>query len=368
MKYLFLTVILFICSQAFPQDCTKESLLQKPGTWKETSAVMDGVAAADLAREKKTVAAINNMIKSKYSPIAVKAGVNAGYARPESHMPLNTYTYSILPLEYYCDGNVLKIVGETATFFSISANIFDAADIYKSPMNNETTSGMGYHAISNMPFEKDGYWQFKAEDASLGMGMTGTSGTWLITYNGKLPYAYVTKKEFLETRKIILTNQRLMSASGFQDVLKNNEIEKGFKEKEYKNDPEKLNKYMKMSYLSTKERYEKLLRDNEKDYQPAFEKIEAQLKTAASELNQPAIVKIDPHDHLSYLFTDDDDPFGQILIKPNPAYFNKKLPGSAPQFFSIYIRGNQKDPVVAKFMSDIIKAVDFAALKNLLGK
>jgi hypothetical protein len=77
MKHLFLTVILFICSHAFPQDCSKELLLQKPGTWKETSAVMDGVTPADLAREKKTVAAINNMIKSKYSPSAVKAGVNA---------------------------------------------------------------------------------------------------------------------------------------------------------------------------------------------------------------------------------------------------------------------------------------------------
>jgi hypothetical protein len=53
MKYFFSTVILFICSHAFPQDCSKESLLQKPGTWKETSAVMAGVTAADLAREKR---------------------------------------------------------------------------------------------------------------------------------------------------------------------------------------------------------------------------------------------------------------------------------------------------------------------------
>jgi hypothetical protein len=59
---------------------------------------------------------------------------------------------------------------------------------------------------------------------------------------------------------------------------------------------------------------------------------------------------------------------GQILIKPNPGYFNKKLPKSWPQFFWVYIRANHKDPIAAKFMADIIKAVDFAALRNMLGK
>jgi len=51
------------------------------------------------------------------------------------------------------------------------------------------------------------------------------------------------------------------------NAIKNlNENEKGFKETEYKNDPEKLSKYMKMDYLPSKERYEKLLADNEKKY------------------------------------------------------------------------------------------------------
>ena len=86
------------------------------------------------------------------------------------------------------------------------------------------------------------------------------------------------------------------------------------------------------------------------------------------ELNQPAIVKNDPQDHLSYLFTDDNDPFRKVLIKPNPAYFNTKLPKSSPQFFWMFITGSHKDKIAAKFMADIIKAVDFATLKNMLGK
>ncbi|HEX7905335.1 MAG TPA: hypothetical protein VF487_15790 [Chitinophagaceae bacterium] len=367
MKYILSVLILFIAVPAFTQDCNMESLLKKQGTWKETSNTPSGIAAADLAKEKKTVAAINAMIKSKYKPAGVNAEVNGGYNHPQPGVPVNSFVYSIIPLNFYCDGNVIKTVGETPTYFSINTNIFDA-EIYESPDNKEETSGLGYHYIKDMPFEKDGYWHFKTIDASLGLGMTGKSNSWLITYDGKLPFAYVTHKEFLETRKIILANARAQSASQSREALDRLEMEKGFKEKEYKNDPEKLKRYMKMDYTDSKVRYEKLLRDNEKTYQPAFEKIDAQLKMPAAELNQPAIVKMDPHDHLSCLFTDDNDPFGQILIKPNPGYFNKKIPKSAPQFFWVYVIANHKEPITANFMSDIIKAVDFSLLKNMLGK
>ena len=226
----------------------------------------------------------------------------------------------------------------------------------------------GFNVMNDLPIEKDGYWYFKEIDAGLGFGMTGKSSAWLITYDGKLPFSYVTKKEFLEKRKLALSDRMLMSASGFKDILKNKEIEKGFKEKEYKNDPDKLKKYMKIDYLEIKARYEKLLADNEKTYNPGFEKIDEQLKLPADELNKQAIVKMDPHDRLSYLFTNDEDGFGKILIKPNPGYFNKKLPRSSPQFFWIYVRANPKEPLAAKFMTDIMKAVDFATLKNMLGK
>ena len=156
-------------------------------------------------------------------------------------------------------------------------------------------------------------------------------------------------------------------ASHFKNILKNIEIEKKYKETEFKNDPEKLKKYMKMDYIPIKERNEKAIADNEKKYKPAFDKIDEQLKLPTDELNKQAIVKMDPYDHLSYLFTDDNDGFGQVLIKPNPAYF-KKLPKSSPQFFGVFLRGNPKDPITAKFMTDIMKAVDFATLKNMLGK
>jgi hypothetical protein len=364
LVFIFISIPL---SAVIAQDCSKELLLQKPGKWKAGIKGSEGGTPADLAKEKKIVSAIHNMITAKYSPLGVEAGYQGAFGRPQPNTPANDYYYSIIPLNYYCDGNSLKTAHESSTYFQVSAN-FPFAEIYESPDISQATSGTGYHSISDMPVEKNGIWIFKETDASLGFGMTGKSSAWLITYAGKLPYSYVTKKEFLENRKKILANSMMESSNGFKDVLKRIEIEKGFKEKEYKNDPEKLKKYMKMDYSDTKARYEKLLADIEKTYQPAFAKIEALLKLPATELNRQAIVKADPADHLSYLFTDDTDPFGKILIKPNPGYFNIKLPRSSPQFFGVQIKGNHKEPIAAKFMTDIMKAVDFTILKNMLGK
>jgi len=63
-----------------------------------------------------------------------------------------------------------------------------------------------------------------------------------------------------------------------------------------------------------------------------------------------------------------DDPFGQILIKRNPDCFNKKPAKSSPQFFWVSIRYNHKEPIATKLREDIMKAVDFGVLKNMLGK
>lgn len=361
---LFLIILLFTSHFSFSQDCDEGSLLQQPGIWSEgLKGSTSGISTTDLAAEKKIVTALHSMIKSKYIPMGVRADFGGAYESPLSTMPVNGYSYNIYPLNFYCEGRSLKTADETSTYFSIRANDFDAEIYDNAPDDNL----LGYFSMRDMPIEKDGYYYFKETDTSLGLGATGKRGLWLITYDGKLPFAYTSKKEFLLKRKQVLSDQMVQSASSSKDVLNNLEIEKKFKEAEFKNDPARLEKYMKMDYLPGKERYEKLLAENEKMYKPAFDKVEAQLKLPAAELNQPAIVKMDPNDGLSYLFTDDNDPFGQILIKPNPLYF-KKLARSSPQFFTVHLTYNPKDPIAKKTATDIMNAIDFAQLKNLLGK
>lgn len=366
MKKAILLILLFVAIKAGAQTCNESFIAQKQGIWKEGMKGSEGGTAAELVKEKKVVGLLHNMVKTNYSPMSIEALFNGSYMKQFSNMPANSYSYNVRALNFYCEGGQVKTTHESSSYFSISANAFEA-EIYDTAQGDRATAE-GFNVMADMPVEKDGYWFFKETDVSLGFGMTGKSNMWLVTYNGKLPYSYVTKKEFLEKRKRNLTSIMEMEQGSFKDVLKNNEIAKKYKETEYKNDPDKLQRYMKMEYLSIKERYEKELASIEKRYKAAFAKIETLLSLPASELNQSAIVRQDPSDHLSYQFTDDNDSFGKILIKPNPGYFNKKLPKSSPQFFWVYIRGNHKEPIAAKFMADIMKAVDFNALKNMLGK
>jgi hypothetical protein len=366
MKYLALVLIMFCSLSLSAQDCSEELLLQKAGTWKETSGSTPGISASDLAREKKVIASLHNMIKSKYIPMGVKINFGGAYESQYPNMLVNSYYYHIMAFGFHCNNNIVKTDDETSTTFQISANGFDA-EIYDTAQGDRSLAE-GFNVMHDIPVEKDGYWDFKEKEVSLGFGITGKTKSWLITYDGKLPYSYVSEKEFLEKRKINLTTSMLDAARGFKDILKNLEKEKGFEEVEFKNDPEKLAKYLK-GYHYSKDRYEKFLADNEENYKPEFDKIETLLQLPAEELNQHAIVKLDPDANLaSYLFTDDNDPFGEVLIKPNPGYFNKKLPRSTPQFIWVNVIWNPNDPIATKFSEDITKAVDFSTLKNLLAK
>jgi hypothetical protein len=171
-----------------------------------------------------------------------------------------------------------------------------------------------------IPVEKDGLYYFE-QDVSLGFGQTGKSRNWLITHDNKLPFVYVTKKEFLEKQRQMLLNSSAKATGS-----------------------------------------------SKQDYKNALSKIEMLLTTSTGESTSPVIVKRDPKDYLSYLFTTAGDPFGKVLIKPNPGYFNTKLSRSSPQFFVVNVKGNEKDAVAAKFISGIMKDFDFAALRNMLGK
>jgi hypothetical protein len=325
MKYVLLLWALYASMNAYSQDCTPASLAQKPGIWKEgMKGSVSGIPAADLEKERKVVASIHLLMKSKYNPVGVEADFNGSYDRPDAEVPVNNYSYKIYFMPYYCEKNVIKTADETSTTFSVESNRVDW-NIYALPGESMPE---GFYSMKNMPVEKDGYFYFE-EKASLGFGDTGKSRNWLITTDGKLPFAYVTKKEFLEKQK----NMLLLAMPKAIESANTN-----YKSK------------------------------TEQEFKKALTKIETLMKMPSGELSQPAIVKQDSNDYLSYLFTTDEDTFGKVLIKPNPGYFNSKLTKSSPQFFLVNITGNEKDPVATKVMTDVMNNFDFQALKNMLGK
>ncbi|MEQ1799978.1 MAG: hypothetical protein ABL872_18620, partial [Lacibacter sp.] len=276
MKYFLFVIPVLMALTLAAQNCSTELLLQKPGIWKEGMKGSQGGTAAELQKEKKVIAAIHTMIKSKYTPTGVEAIHHGAYNHIYANMAGNSYYYSIIPLNYYCDGNTVKTVHETGSYFEIAANHFES-QIYDTAQGDRLLME-GFNVMYDLPVLKDGHWFFKEINVPLGMGMTGKRTMWLITYDGKLPYSYVTRKEFLEKRIKALTVQKEMAAAGFKDVLKNIEIEKSFKEKEFKHEAAKMSHYMKMDYLQIKARYEKLLAVNDSKFAPAFTKIANQLR------------------------------------------------------------------------------------------
>jgi hypothetical protein len=164
---LFLVIgITLIARSSFPQACSEASLLQTPGTWKEGIKGSQSGTAADLAREKKNVAAIHAMIKAKFSPTGVEAEFHGSYNPPSQDIPVISYSYSIIPLNYYCDGQAIKTAHETSSYFEIGINVFDA-EIFEDAQGDRA-SAEGYNAMPDMPVEKDGYYFFVDPNARFG--------------------------------------------------------------------------------------------------------------------------------------------------------------------------------------------------------
>jgi hypothetical protein len=142
---------------------------------------------------------------------------------------------------------------------------------------------------------------------------------WLITYNDTLPFSYLTRKEYL-----LLQKKRLEKA------VKENPGEKAYLDKFFNN----IN-----DYLSKPE----------------------------DELNKPAICMWNDEERFEK-FVDEGTKGSFIAIKPNLDYYRKKLPKSSPQFFSVVYKISKDDAVFIENIEAIKKAVDFASLKNMLGK
>ncbi|WP_449440275.1 hypothetical protein [Pedobacter steynii] len=134
--------------------------------------------------------------------------------------------------------------------------------------------------LTEFPIQKEGYFLF-----NLNGGEDRNVYSWLITYDGKLPFSYLTKQAYLEWRRAaILEGIKLGDAYNVlnKDLLKQNE--------------DLLNG------LSAKER------------------------------NEIAIIDGKPFANEFKGFTDKNAKYKTIPIVPNLSYFNTKLPKSSPQF------------------------------------
>ncbi|MGA0559462.1 hypothetical protein ACO2Q8_22580 [Larkinella sp. VNQ87] len=321
------------------QNCDLSSILTIPGKWTPgMQGSTSGTTAADLAREKTLVGALHTRMQQRYKPMGVDADYNGIYMT-SADRPANSFGYALRAMPYVCRENRAVRAIETNTSLYIMANeITFGPEIFET-FRDGSPWDLGFHAMRKLPVEQDSVLHW-VEETSLGFGNRGVQHTWLITYDGRLPFQYVSRKEFLEKKKAKLTAGRQTEI----ETIKSN----------YRTAP--------------KAELDQRLQKATQGFDAALAKVESYLKEPSAELAKPAIVKQDPQDFLSHLFTTPDDPFANVPIKPNPAYFNRKLPRSSPQFFTVVLKGDEKNLVLGRAMQEIRQSLDFGQLKALLGR
>jgi len=325
MKYIFSIAILFAFHFTFSQDCSKEVLRQKPGTWKAgQQGAINNVSAADLAKEKATVENIHKMITAKYKPTGCEISYSKVFGKhpePGQNWVADPYQYIMYVLRYLCDQQSKDksksyVDYSTPTTVNINANVmYWLNNLYAAAMPSDDFRG--YLKLTTRPVKKDGYYFMGEEKVDYNSPIY--EYRWLITYDDVLPFSYVNRKEYL---------------------------------------------------LIQKKRLEQNIKDSpsEKEYlEPYLKNISNYLTKPEAELNMPAICLWNEEERFEN-FVAEGTKGSFIAVKPNLAYYHKNLPLSSPQFFTVVYKIDKSDPVFEDNITNIQKAVDFTTLKNMLGK
>jgi hypothetical protein len=321
---LFVTSSCFLSAAA--QDCSKELLQHKPGTWKAgPQGAIFKVSAPDLVKEKTVINTIHKMIAANYQPSGCQLSYSTVYGNnsPVAGKPwlADNYHYVMRIMRYLCDQQAADktkyyVDISTTTTVNIVANaIFSLNSLYASELG--TDDARGYLKLTSVPVKRDGYYFMGAEKVSYNDSIF--EYRWLITYNDTLPFSYVSRKEYL-----LIQKKRLE-----QDLI-NSPSDRAYNEKFFKNIA---------NYLTQPE----------------------------TELSKPAICMWNDEERFEK-FVSEGTKGSFIAVKPNIAYYHKSLPKSSPQFFSVVFKLDYADPVFKENIAGIQKAVDFAALKNMLGR
>jgi hypothetical protein len=327
MKFITLVVILLLTISATAQDCSKEALRIKPGTWKagpQGSGPANDVTAADLAREKTVITNIHNMIASQYKPTGCEIDYSKVFGMGKiagENWIANPYHYAMYILRYLCDQQSTDktkyyVDYSTPTTVNITANaIHWLSTLYAA--NLQADDFRGYLKLTKMPVNKNGYYFMGEEKVDYNSPIF--EYRWLITYDDVLPFSYVSRKEYL-----LIQKKRLEKA------LQESPGEKAFLDQYFKN-------------------------------------IENSLKQSETELSKPAICIWNDEERFEK-FVDEGTNGSFIAVKPNLAYYRKNLPLSSPQFFTVVYKISKGDAVFEENIASIEKAVDFAQLRSMLGK
>lgn len=353
---------LIISSCCFSQeDACVERILATNGGWKKGRSTQRADAASYAVQKRYTEDA--HKFFDAYQPRGVQAEWYSFHTAHEPGNPVNAYGYVLMGMRYSCTGDALKLAHETYNVVNININGNFNNMLYDSSTNYE---GLGFHVLQEgIPEEiLPGVWKFKDVPTPLGFGLNGSRKLWLITHPGQLPWSFVSRIEFLQTRRHNLLRMLKEAEAGLRTNLADLERQKKDIEKILKNEPDKWAAYLKNDYEPAPRRFQEQYDKTKTSLVQAIDKVNAQLEAPEAELKQRAVVAQSSANHLDYNFVEAGEQFSRILVKPNPAYYKKGIGTSLPQFIEVGIKYNPEDQVSVLFAQEMEQRIDLAVLTS----
>lgn len=336
---------------AFTQNCDPENIKTAPGSWTTyPDQNTGGLTAAELAAERKLIASINQVFQDQYKPVGVTAQHSANYDMKPSDIDTrhpnrygHPYYYLLMNFANYCKGG--RVEKHDHSHATLIINVNNGPDIghcYDTiaviGRDGEVNSdAYGYHILGrdlipngSLPDMSDGWYTYGGSDA-----VHTSDYFWWITRKGsELPFQYVTRKEFL-LKQAAIQQAHIASAKKRWD---NKELQNVYKQSgqlEY--------------YTTAHNKLIALLEKTLAAYQKDLEKDEGWL-------NEWSVVKSHYNGEFSrFVFTGLNDPEFVMPVKPNPGYYNRKLPKSAPQFITIWLRVSDGENHSIRAMKKVIE-------------
>jgi hypothetical protein len=285
------------------------------------------VSAADLAAERKVIADIDRLLAA-WQPNGFVVASQAGYLNnPQGSSGDagygNNYTYDLVSYIYDCVDGKWRKDAENGTFLLLFVNSGISAGVDGLPkinMEDASADRLGYYqlgaqwiAAGQMPQSRNGYYEFISDD-------DGSTSFWF-TRNGELPFQYVPREEFIRRQIDILQASKAASEKRMTDAQKQ-WTASGVKVPD--------------SVAAQHARMTQTMYDKPMAYYRQL------LERPAAWLLQPTYCMMGNDrgrvDYTRCDFLDAAQPRAQVPIKPNPGYFDRARPKSAPQYMVIDLR------------------------------
>lgn len=368
MKIIVLVLIVCFPALAIAQKpCMVAELRNQTGYWTPgvPSAGYD-LAASDLARQKVIVNNIIRPIQNRYTPKGIDIEYGGAYmsqSRFPDHIRAGNYYYAYFYwLQHDCPYNKANMKNKGGPYLMIYANdlgfTFERTFFVPAKPNEENAFVDAFTLIDEWPVQTDKGWYWKE-----GAG-NQVNYRYVISREGKIPFARITKKEYAERQKEYFQKKIQQAEVVYAERLKSSEESYARLKKISEKDANTFKEQNKIQI-------EQERKINTAFYSRTLPQLDKFLQTAdAKTLSEPAIV-----DHIKGSeefsgFVEAGHINARWAVKPDPEYFNPQLPKSSPQFFTVhfYVYESAEGTIHQAAMNDFLKELDFNALKAMLGK